>query len=106
VVGLYVLDEESRGVRPLGGATRWRLAHSLRSLQASLQAADVALVLRNARSPPAPRCERVEFALCFDSFLNPAIVIASTTSGGRYGRRQADHRTSNRCDQQRRNDDH
>src|SRR5215813_9787247 len=46
VVGLYVLDEESRGVRPLGGAARWWLAQSLRSLQASLQAAGAELILR------------------------------------------------------------
>lgn len=32
VVGLYVLDEESEGIRPLGGAARWWLHHSLASL--------------------------------------------------------------------------
>jgi deoxyribodipyrimidine photo-lyase len=46
VIGLYVLDETSRGVRPFGGATRWWLAQSLRSLQASLEAAGANLVLR------------------------------------------------------------
>ena len=46
IIGLYVLDEESRGVRPLGGAARWWLAQSLRRLQASLQAVGAELVLR------------------------------------------------------------
>jgi deoxyribodipyrimidine photo-lyase len=46
VIGLYVRDEESRGVRPLGGAVRWWRAQSLRRLQASLQAAGAELVLR------------------------------------------------------------
>ena len=46
VIGLYVRDEESRGVRPLGGAARWWLAQSLRRLEASLQAAGAELVLR------------------------------------------------------------
>ena len=46
VICLYVFDEESRGVRPLGGATRWWLAQSLRSLKAGLQAIGSDLVLR------------------------------------------------------------
>jgi deoxyribodipyrimidine photolyase len=46
VIGLYVRDEESRGVRPLGGAACWWLAQPLRRLQASLQAAGAELVLR------------------------------------------------------------
>ncbi len=45
LVCLYVLDEESVE-RPLGGAARWWLAQSLRTLQASLQAAGTQLVLR------------------------------------------------------------
>jgi deoxyribodipyrimidine photolyase len=89
VIGLYVLDEESRGVRPLGGAARWWLAQSLRRLVASLQAAGAMLVLRrgaaakiipemarapsrssttpgaaSAPSPPTRRCARAEFARC------------------------------------------
>ncbi len=36
VVCLYVLDEESEGVRPLGGAAKWWLHHSLTSLAADL----------------------------------------------------------------------
>jgi deoxyribodipyrimidine photo-lyase len=46
VICLYVLDEASPGLRPLGGAARWWLAQSLRSLKASLQAIGSDLVLR------------------------------------------------------------
>ncbi len=48
VIGLYVQDETSRlsGARPLGGASRWWLAQSLRSLESSLGAFGTPLVLR------------------------------------------------------------
>jgi deoxyribodipyrimidine photo-lyase len=51
VVCLYVFDEESPAlqapaVRPLGGATRWWLAQSLRTLNESLSGLGAALVLR------------------------------------------------------------
>ncbi|WP_445153862.1 cryptochrome/photolyase family protein [Arthrobacter sp. Hor0625] len=43
---VYVLDEESPGVRPLGGAARWWLHHSLEALAADLTAAGSRLLLR------------------------------------------------------------
>lgn len=46
VVVLYVLDERSDGVRPLGGAARWWLHHSLRALAAAVHDAGTRLVLR------------------------------------------------------------
>jgi deoxyribodipyrimidine photo-lyase len=48
VICLYVFDETSRqpATRPIGGATRWWLAQSLRSLQKSLGAHGVPLLLR------------------------------------------------------------
>jgi deoxyribodipyrimidine photo-lyase len=51
VVCLYILDEESPALRspharPLGGAARWWLAQSLRSLHESLRAIGAPLVLR------------------------------------------------------------
>jgi deoxyribodipyrimidine photo-lyase len=51
VICLYVLDEESPALRlpqarPLGGAARWWLAQSLRSLQQSFRAIGAPLVLR------------------------------------------------------------
>ena len=46
VVVLYVLDEESAGVRPLGGAARWWLHHSLAELAERLSERGGSLVLR------------------------------------------------------------
>ncbi|TQK20740.1 deoxyribodipyrimidine photo-lyase [Microbacterium sp. SLBN-154] len=46
VIGVYVLDEDSAGVRPLGGAARWWLHHSLTSLGDDLAAKGASLVLR------------------------------------------------------------
>jgi deoxyribodipyrimidine photo-lyase len=46
VTVVYVLDEESDGVRPLGGASRWWLHHSLTALAAGLEARGSRLVLR------------------------------------------------------------
>lgn len=50
-VALYVLDEESPGIRPLGGASRWWLHHSLVTLREDLATLGVPLVLR--RGPAA-----------------------------------------------------
>lgn len=46
LVLLYVHDEESPGVRPLGGATKWWLHHSLVSLQRDIEALGGSLTLR------------------------------------------------------------
>ena len=46
IVGLYVLDEQSPGIRPLGGAARWWLHHSLASLADRLAERGGTLVLR------------------------------------------------------------
>ena len=46
VVVVYLLDEVSRGIRPLGGAARWWLHHSLESLAVSIGALGGSLVLR------------------------------------------------------------
>ncbi len=43
---VYVLDEESEGIRPLGGAVKWWLHHSLSRLDAALDAAGSRLLLR------------------------------------------------------------
>ncbi len=43
---VYILDEESEGIRPLGGAARWWLHHSLIGLSASLEAKGSRLLLR------------------------------------------------------------
>jgi len=46
VVVLYVLDEASPGIRPLGGASRWWMHGSLEALGADLAERGVPLVLR------------------------------------------------------------
>jgi deoxyribodipyrimidine photo-lyase len=49
-VALYVLDEESPGIRPLGGASRWWLHHSLLALREELASLGVPLLLRRGRA--------------------------------------------------------
>ncbi|WP_295806967.1 deoxyribodipyrimidine photo-lyase [uncultured Nitratireductor sp.] len=51
IVTAFILDEQSEGVRPLGGARRWWLHHSLSALTADLQKRGLKLVLR--RGPMA-----------------------------------------------------
>ncbi|MGJ5204902.1 cryptochrome/photolyase family protein [Bradyrhizobium sp. HKCCYLR20261] len=51
VVCSYIYDQESPELRPLGGATRWWLAQSLRALRAELQSLGSDLVIR--RGPAA-----------------------------------------------------
>lgn len=55
VIVLYVLDEESPGIRPFGGAARWWLHHSLASLNGRLQDLGATLTLRRG---PAERVVR------------------------------------------------
>lgn len=56
IVVLYLLDDESEGVRPLGGASRWWLHHSLRSLDESLREKGSRLTLRRgAAAAELPR---------------------------------------------------
>lgn len=50
VCAVYILDEVTPGMRPLGGAQRWWLHHSLTALQEALSAKGIDLVLRRGRS--------------------------------------------------------
>lgn len=43
---LYVLDEDSKGIRPLGGAARWWLGRSLAALQGDVESRGGRLILR------------------------------------------------------------
>ncbi len=52
VVPVYVLDEETEGLRVRGAASRWWLHHSLASLDASLRGLGSRLILRRG---PAER---------------------------------------------------
>lgn len=53
VIAVFVLDEVSPGVRPLGGAARWWLHHSLTSLAERLRERGVTLVLRRGAASEA-----------------------------------------------------
>ena len=56
VVAVYLLDDVSPGVRPLGAATRWWLHHSLTALGESLASIGGSLVLRSgAAATEIPR---------------------------------------------------
>ncbi|QIG39341.1 deoxyribodipyrimidine photo-lyase [Microbacterium sp. 4R-513] len=55
VIGLYVLDEESPGIRPLGGAARWWLHGSLASLRDRLAERGGTLVLRRGQAEQVVR---------------------------------------------------
>jgi deoxyribodipyrimidine photo-lyase len=50
VLALYVLDDESAGLRPMGAASRWWLHGSLDALDAALRARGGALLLRRGPS--------------------------------------------------------
>ena len=82
VIGLYVLDEASRDVRPLGGAARWWLAQSLRRLQASLKAAGGDLVLRRGAAakivPDVARTAKASAVVWNEIAQVPHLAIART----------------------------
>jgi len=50
ILALYILDEETPGIRPIGGAARWWLHNSLESLADGLAARGVRLVLRKGKA--------------------------------------------------------
>jgi deoxyribodipyrimidine photo-lyase len=50
VCAVYILDAETPGQRPMGGAARWWLHHSLTALQGAFLERGVPLVLRRGRS--------------------------------------------------------
>ena len=51
VIALYILDEESEGIRPLGGASKWFLHQSLKSLQKNLkQEYGIELIFKKGKS--------------------------------------------------------
>ncbi|MBN9131375.1 MAG: deoxyribodipyrimidine photo-lyase [Paenarthrobacter ureafaciens] len=60
-VALYVLDEESPGIRPHGGAAKWWLHHSLLALREDLDALGIPLLLR--RGPAAEVVQKTTTAV-------------------------------------------
>ncbi|QRG05887.1 deoxyribodipyrimidine photo-lyase [Xanthobacter dioxanivorans] len=61
VAALYVFDEDSPGLRPLGGAAKWWLAQSLRALRAELEQFGIPLIL--CRGPATRLVPEVAAAL-------------------------------------------
>ncbi|NDK32416.1 cryptochrome/photolyase family protein [Nesterenkonia haasae] len=47
IIGLYILDEHTPGIRPLGGAAKWWLHHALESLQENLNDLGIPLLIRS-----------------------------------------------------------
>lgn len=74
VAALYVLDDESPGIRPIGGAARWWLHHSLERLAADLDERNVPLIIR--RGPARSVVREVVDA------LHPAAVHWNRRYGG------------------------
>jgi deoxyribodipyrimidine photo-lyase len=88
VIPLYVLDDETAGRRGLGGASRWWLHHSLRSLDGDLRRLGSALVLR--RGPAADVIARVAGetgarAIHFTRGYEPSAVAAECRVRGTLG---------------------
>lgn len=50
VIPLFILDEVSEGVRPLGSARRWWLHHSLNAFTASLRSYGSRLIVRSGKT--------------------------------------------------------
>lgn len=50
VLPLYILEDDSAGIRPLGGAARWWLHHSLHELAETFQQLGARLVLRRGKA--------------------------------------------------------
>jgi len=57
IIPLFILDDETPGIRPPGGASRWWLHHSLARLRDALADRGAALILR--RGPAAAVVERL-----------------------------------------------
>lgn len=47
IIGIYILDEHTPGIRPLGGAAKWWLHHALESLQKNLSDRGIPLLIRS-----------------------------------------------------------
>lgn len=88
IAALYVLDDDSPGVRPLGGAARWWLAQSLRALHAELARRRIPLILR--RGPANRVVPEVAAA------LGAARVAFNDRAGAPEGR--VDHAVTARLD--------
>ncbi len=55
ITAIYVLDEDTRGLRAMGGASRWWLAQSLRALAGDCKALGLPFAVRRGRSADVVR---------------------------------------------------
>lgn len=55
ILAVYIHDEESEGIRPLGGAAKWWLHHSLASLAERVRARGGSFVMRRGAAEPIVR---------------------------------------------------
>jgi deoxyribodipyrimidine photo-lyase len=81
IIALYVLDEETDGIRAHGGASRWWLHHSLEALSAGLAERGVTLVLRKGAGADVV-CEVAAQAgagaVCWNRCYEPGAVARDT----------------------------
>ena len=81
VIAAYVLDEETPGIRPPGGAARWWLHHALAALEAGLREIGVPLVLRRGPAGSViPRLAREAKAarVCWNRRYDPGGIACDT----------------------------
>ncbi|WP_336068324.1 deoxyribodipyrimidine photo-lyase [Nitratireductor rhodophyticola] len=81
IVAAFILDEESEGARPLGGARRWWLHHSLAALAEDLAKHGLKLVLRRgsmARTALALADETSAGTVYWNRRYDPAGIAADT----------------------------
>jgi len=77
VIPLYILDEESPGLRALGGAARWWLHHALVALSGTLQELGASLLLRRGAAAevlPAVTRETGASAVYWNRCYEPAAI--------------------------------
>lgn len=69
VTALYVLDDESTGLRPMGGASRWWLSNALEALAADCKAIGLPFAARRGRAADVVR-EAIDEAGADSAFWN------------------------------------
>lgn len=97
-VAVYVLDEDSRDIRPLGAAAKWWLHHALAELHKQLDRLNVPLLLR--RGPAASVVPDVARELCDSLALPPAAVSIFWNRRYGSGERAVDTEVKNTIRQQ------
>lgn len=97
-VAVYVLDEVSPGIRPLGAAAKWWLHHGLAELHQQLERLNVPLLLR--RGPASSVVPDLARELCDSLALPPASLSVFWNRRYGFGERAVDAEAKNRIRQQ------